>query len=182
MDDAPEERSRKRRRLSNEEPGDRVKRNSRTLIHDLSSPVSPPPLRRRNGAAGPPKAESPKSETPNVEAPKEETPRVVKSPFQLTWIRDLPESSNTDAVSLKDVLGDPLISECWEFNYLHDLEFLMDAFDPDVKDLVKVHVIHGFWKQEDQSRQSLQVGVLLDISLLHFLFYSYSFLSLILQS
>ncbi|KAH8593008.1 tyrosyl-DNA phosphodiesterase I, partial [Bisporella sp. PMI_857] len=81
--------------------------------------------------------------------------QLLKSPFQLTWITDLAESSNVDALSLKDVLGDPLISECWEFNYLHDLRFLMDAFDPDIRDLVKVHVIHGFWKNEDQSRLSL---------------------------
>jgi tyrosyl-DNA phosphodiesterase 1 len=81
----------------------------------------------------------------------------MPSPFQLSSIRDLPASSNVDAVSLKDVLGDPLISECWEFNYLHNLDFLMDAFDEDVRDLVKVHVIHGFWKNEDASRLNLKV-------------------------
>jgi tyrosyl-DNA phosphodiesterase-1 len=62
-----------------------------------------------------------------------------------------------DAVSLKDILGDPLIAECWEFNYLHNLDFLMDAFDEDVRNLVKVHVIHGFWKNEDPSRLHLKV-------------------------
>jgi hypothetical protein len=40
---------------------------------------------------------------------------------------------------------------------LHDLDFLMDAFDEDVRDIVKVHVIHGFWKHEDQSRRNLIV-------------------------
>ncbi len=158
MDNKLEDRSRKRRRFSNEEFSDRKKSNGRAVTHDLSSTISPPPL-RRNRAIGPPKEESSESETPKVETPTVEVPSVVKSPFQLTWIRDLPESSNTDAVSLKDILGDPLIAECWEFNYLHDLGFLMDAFDPDVKDLVKVHVIHGFWKQEDQSCQSLQVSI-----------------------
>jgi len=88
----------------------------------------------------------------------------MKSPFQLTSITDLPASLNVDAVSLKDILGDPLISECWEFNYLHDLDFLMDAFDEDVRDLVKVHVIHGFWKKEDQSRLNLIVGLPSDAS------------------
>jgi len=83
---------------------------------------------------------------------------IIKSPFQLTWIRDLPESSNVDAVSLKDILEDPLIKECWNFNYLHDLEFLMDAFDEDVRNLVKVHVVHGFWKREDESRLRLKAG------------------------
>lgn len=75
--------------------------------------------------------------------------KVIPSPFQLTTIQDLPPALNVDTVTLKDLLGDPLISECWEFNYLHDLDLLMRAFDPDVRDLVRVHVIHGFWKQED---------------------------------
>jgi tyrosyl-DNA phosphodiesterase-1 len=85
-------------------------------------------------------------------------PGVFKSPFQLTKIRDLPADLNKDTVTLKDILGDPLIAECWEFNYLHDIDFLMAAFDRDIRHLVKVHVVHGFWKREDQSRLALQVG------------------------
>ncbi|KAJ6444480.1 tyrosyl-DNA phosphodiesterase [Purpureocillium lavendulum] len=97
----------------------------------LSRPISPPPkLRRRE-------------------------PQVLPSPWQLTRIRDLPEKFNRDAVSLKDLLGDPLISECWEFNFLHDLHFLMGAFDPDTRHLVKVHVVHGFWKREDPNQLRL---------------------------
>ena len=88
----------------------------------------------------------------------------MESPFQLTRIADLPPSSNVDTVTLKDILGDPLISECWEFNYLHNLDFLMDAFDEDVRDLVKVHVIHGFWKQEDTGRRNLIVSSTLCLS------------------
>ncbi|KAI6785103.1 uncharacterized protein J7T54_006745 [Emericellopsis cladophorae] len=80
---------------------------------------------------------------------------AVASPWQLTWIRDLPEDLNRDAVTLRDLLGDPLISDCWEFNFLHDIDFLMDAFDPDIRHLVNVHVVHGFWKQEDPSRLRL---------------------------
>jgi hypothetical protein len=99
----------------------------------LSRPISPPRKRQRDA------------------------PNVIASSWQLTWIRDLPESLNRDAVTLKDLLGDPLISECWEFNYLHDIHFLMDAFDPDTRHLVKVHVVHGFWKQEDANRQMLVV-------------------------
>jgi hypothetical protein len=34
----------------------------------------------------------------------------------------------------------------------------MDAFDGDVRDLVKVHVIHGFWKNEDPARLRLKVN------------------------
>ncbi len=113
------------------------------MICSGESSISPPPLRRKIEVL-------------------DEAPKVIKSPFQLTRINDLPPASNVDAVTLKDILGDPLISECWEFNYLHDLDFLMDAFDEDVRDLVKVHVIHGFWKQEDANRRSLIVSELLD--------------------
>lgn len=82
---------------------------------------------------------------------------TIKSPWQLTWIQDLPEEDNRDAVSLRDLLGDPLIAECWEFNFLHDIHFLMDAFDSDTRHLVKVHVVHGFWKREDESRIAIEV-------------------------
>lgn len=84
----------------------------------------------------------------------------VKSPWQLTWIRDLPDAENKHAVTLNDLLGDPLISECWQLNYLHDLDFVMNAFDADTRHLVKVNVVHGFWKHEDANRLRLQVGAL----------------------
>ncbi|KAK1965697.1 tyrosyl-DNA phosphodiesterase [Colletotrichum sublineola] len=80
----------------------------------------------------------------------------IRSPFQLTRIRDLPEAANRDTVALKDILGDPLIAECWEFNFLHDINFLMSHFDVDTRDLVKVHVVHGFWKRDDPNRLVLQ--------------------------
>lgn len=51
--------------------------------------------------------------------------RFASSPIQLTRIRDLPPEQNVDAISLRDILGDPLIKECWQFNYLFDIEFLM---------------------------------------------------------
>ncbi|KAH7313109.1 tyrosyl-DNA phosphodiesterase I [Rhexocercosporidium sp. MPI-PUGE-AT-0058] len=137
MGDMSEERSRKRRRVSNDDEPPEPKNSERELPHSLTRSISPPPLRRSRNTGN-------------------ESPRVMKSPFQLTWVRDLPESSNQDAVSLKDILGDPMISECWEFNYLHNLDFLMDAFDPDVRDLIKVHVVHGFWKNEDRGRLSLK--------------------------
>lgn len=49
----------------------------------------------------------------------------VASPFQLTKIRDLAPHQNVDTVELKDVLGDPAIRECWNFNFLFDLDFVM---------------------------------------------------------
>ena len=133
MGDNNQDGPRKRRRLSSDEQihSPPAPSTSRTLERE----ISPPPMRRAAKGCS-----------------------VIPSPFQLTRIHDLPDSSNIDTVSLKDILGDPLIAECWEFNYLHDLDFLMEAFDPDVKDLVKVNVVHGFWKTEDASRLNLKVG------------------------
>ncbi|KAH6673783.1 tyrosyl-DNA phosphodiesterase I [Halenospora varia] len=131
--DSSGEPSRKRRKLGD---GNESHDQTSNLPRTFTSSISPPRITR--------KQESP-------------SPKLISSPFQLTWIRDLPETSNVEAVTLKDILGDPLISECWEFNYLHDLDFLMSSFDEDVKDLIKVHVIHGFWKSEDQSRQNLSL-------------------------
>lgn len=107
-----------------------------------------------------PEAQTPESLQRSITPPrkKDRKSTVVKSPWQLTWIRDLPEGDNQDAVTLKDLLSDPLISECWEFNFLHDIPFLMDSFDPDTRHLVKVHLVHGFWKREDANRIALEVS------------------------
>ncbi|PHH83724.1 hypothetical protein CDD83_2934 [Cordyceps sp. RAO-2017] len=96
-----------------------------------SRPGSPPPKHRRR------------------------EPNVFRSPWHLTWIRDVPEELNRDAVSLRDLVGDPLIRECWQFNFLHDVRFLMDALDPDTRHLVDVHIVHGFWKADDPRRMEL---------------------------
>lgn len=50
---------------------------------------------------------------------------TIPSPVQLTRIRDLDVSKNVDTIGLHDILGDPLIKECWQFNYLFDVDFLM---------------------------------------------------------
>ncbi|TGJ81080.1 hypothetical protein E0Z10_g7690 [Xylaria hypoxylon] len=80
----------------------------------------------------------------------------IASPFRLTSIRDLSDACNVGAVSLSDLVGDPLIAELWDFNYLHDLDFLMEHLDEDTRALTKVHVVHGFWKREDRNRLMLQ--------------------------
>ncbi|KAH6659004.1 tyrosyl-DNA phosphodiesterase [Truncatella angustata] len=118
--------------------------------HEHSKSIPPEP-------GQPPARETPAKEHPQVEAGHEAAhQKLIPSPFQLTTIRDLPPQSNAGAVSLHDLLGDPLISECWEFNYLHNIEFLMSHFDEDVRALVKIHVVHGNWKREDPSRLALE--------------------------
>ncbi|KAM0488260.1 hypothetical protein ACHAP7_001252 [Fusarium lateritium] len=105
-----------------------------------------------------PDAHAPESLQRSISPPRKRNKQsaTIKSPWQLTWIQNLPESDNKDAVSLRDLLGDPLISECWEFNFLHDIPFLMNAFDSDTRHLVKVHVVHGFWKRDDENRIALE--------------------------
>lgn len=111
-------------------------------LRSLSRTVSPPPQKRaRNNSAAASASDA-----------------VYASPFQLTRIQDLPDEYNAETISLSDILGDPLIKECWEFNYLHDLDFLMHHFDEDVRALVKVHVVHGFWKKEDARLANLKVS------------------------
>jgi tyrosyl-DNA phosphodiesterase-1 len=53
------------------------------------------------------------------------TIECIASPIQLTRIRDLAPHQNVDTVQLKDILGNPLIRECWNFNFLFDIDFVM---------------------------------------------------------
>lgn len=127
-----------------------ISTNPRRPLTSLDAPISPPPRRnpllKQNVSSRP----SEVMMTATVSSTAEDF-KIIPSPFQLTSIQDLPPSLNSGAVTLKDLLGDPLIKECWNFNYLHDIEFLLSAFDPDVKDLINVKVVHGFWKKEDEN-------------------------------
>ncbi|KAI2621252.1 phospholipase D/nuclease [Hypoxylon sp. NC1633] len=124
----------------------------------------PPPKRQRLCDANEDHAtktcDTPASLTQPISPPRKRRVNERKlnhpSPVRLTTIRDLPDKSNVGAISLHDLLGDPLIAECWEFNYLHDVGFLMSHFDPDIRSLVKVHVVHGFWKRDDLNRISIE--------------------------
>ena len=51
--------------------------------------------------------------------------QIISSPIQLSKVEGLPHRVNVDAVSLKDIVGHPLVKECWAFNYLIDVDFLM---------------------------------------------------------
>ncbi|RAK72341.1 tyrosyl-DNA phosphodiesterase 1 [Aspergillus fijiensis CBS 313.89] len=110
----------------------------------LRDPARPPPAHDSSISSSSSKAQQPCSLGQ----------KVLPSPIQLTHIRDFPPSSgnNVDTVRLRDILGDPLIRECWQFNYLHDVDFLMSQFDEDVRALVKLKVVHGSWKREAPNR------------------------------
>ncbi|KAL8382833.1 hypothetical protein RB595_006555 [Gaeumannomyces hyphopodioides] len=135
-----------RPRLSAESRDDAVVDSSPVTSSDTDAseaePAVPPSSSRQESS----------SVTP-VEAP---TAADFSSPFRLTHIRDLGPQDNVDAVRLKDVIGDPLISELWDFNYLHDINFLLGALDEDVRQMIKVNVIHGFWKKDDHRLIVLQ--------------------------
>ncbi|RFU75970.1 tyrosyl-dna phosphodiesterase 1 [Trichoderma arundinaceum] len=100
------------------------------ILTSLSRSISPPPKRVRLMTAN-------------------------KSPWQLTRIRDLPDELNKDTVMLEDILGDPLIFQCWQFNFLHDIPFVVNAFHESVRHSVELHVVHGFWKTKESPRVSL---------------------------
>jgi tyrosyl-DNA phosphodiesterase-1 len=119
--------------------------NQSSIRKGLDKPISPP-LSRRKGLTGtdhilaptwsfddvPRKLHITKPLSPNAQtdkaktdSPKTESTSYISSPFQLTHIQDLAPHENVDAVQLKDILGDPMIKECWNFNFLFDLDFVM---------------------------------------------------------
>lgn len=131
-----------------------IQTNSPSPLTTLATPITPPQRKARLQTEGLNSSHQPLAQESQAGRP----PAAISSPFQLTTIQDLPAALNADTVTLKDLLSDPLIAECWEFNYLHDLDFLMEAFDPDIRDLVNVHVVHGFWKQEDGAGLKVQTS------------------------
>ncbi|KAI0533606.1 tyrosyl-DNA phosphodiesterase [Xylaria digitata] len=123
--------------------------------------AEPPTKRRRlsNVDDDAPRHATPSSLFHPISPPrkKKDTVRTrITSPFRLTSIRDLSGACNVGAVPLSDLVGDPLIAQLWDFNYLHDLDFLIGHLDEDTRALTQVHVVHGFWKREDPNRLLLQ--------------------------
>lgn len=86
--------------------------------------------------------------------------KIIPSPIQLTHIRDISDSTgyNEGCIKLRDILGDPMIKECWQFNYLFDVDYIMGQFDRDVKDLIQLKIIHGSWKKEAPNRIAIDVS------------------------
>ncbi|KAL4871814.1 hypothetical protein BDV12DRAFT_183393 [Aspergillus spectabilis] len=117
-------------------------------LTSLHRSITPPPCRSRRTTI------SPHHPSEKKESLSNHKPEIIPSPIQLTHIRDFNNSSgnNVDTVRLRDILGDPMIRECWQFNYLFDVDFLMNQFDEDVRSLVTVKVVHGSWKRESDNR------------------------------
>ncbi|KAI9368255.1 tyrosyl-DNA phosphodiesterase-domain-containing protein [Aspergillus egyptiacus] len=123
-------------------------------LKSLRRSITPPPCRlSRRKTLSPHYDEEQHLKTPR---PTKITnaPESIPSPIQLTQIRGFGTShpNNVDTVRLPDILGDPMIRECWQFNYMFDVDFLMRQFDADVRELVQVKVVHGSWKRESENR------------------------------
>ena len=112
----------------------RKRRISETSEFLRDGSISPPPKRNASGKSGHAQTHVSLDENAvmgkvplatdkgNVERPKL---KVVPSPIQLNFIEELPAISNVDTISLGSILGDPMIKECWLFNYLFDMDFVM---------------------------------------------------------
>ena len=48
------------------------------------------------------------------------------SPFRLTRVSDLPDNKNADTVTLTEIIGSPLVRECWFFDYLYDVDWVSE--------------------------------------------------------
>ncbi|KAH6612139.1 tyrosyl-DNA phosphodiesterase-domain-containing protein [Boeremia exigua] len=117
-----------------------------------TSPPTQPPTQSKQGTRV---AANPAAQEQESDKSVENVAGVIASPFQLTRIRDLAPHQNVDTVGLEDILGDPMIRECWNFNFLFDIDFVMQQFDEDVRASIKVKIIHGFWRRDDERRIAL---------------------------
>lgn len=122
-------------------------------LASLHRSITPPPSSRPRRESSVPQRSIQSTESSG------HRPQLIPSPIQLSHIRDLSAASgnNVDTVRLKDILGDPLIRECWQFNFLFDVDFLMSQFDEDVRRLVQVKVVHGSWKKDAPNRIRIEV-------------------------
>lgn len=128
----------------------------------LHRSITPPPFRRRESSIQASQAPHHKEQEQKQKQQQQQQSKptvLLPSPIQLTHIRDLPPSSgnNAETVQLRDILGDPMIRECWQFNYLFDVDYLMSQFDEDVRGLVQVKVVHGSWKRDAPHRIRVDV-------------------------
>jgi len=89
----------------------------------------------------------------------ESSTQTIESPFRLTRIRGLPGSENEDTVGIDDILGDVMLREVWLFNYMHDIEWVMQQLGRDIVGHVKVVFVHGNWKSDDSRRMRMEKQV-----------------------
>lgn len=81
-------------------------------------PISPPCLKRKHERGSVDSDQASRKLVKSVNVP---------SPIHLTRIKKSPDEYNVDCITLHDLIGDPDIVECWQFNFLFDVDFLMYA-------------------------------------------------------
>jgi tyrosyl-DNA phosphodiesterase-1 len=110
--------------------------NQNALHKGLDRPISPPSRRKDQVASNTvivptwgfedvPQPSTTSDVQPKKPQEIDGSTHYVPSPTQLTHIEDMAPHQNVDAVRLKDILGDPMIKECWNFNFLFDIDFVM---------------------------------------------------------
>src|SRR5271163_4582140 len=129
-------------------------------MSSLERPISPPP-RKRPRAAG--EDERPPSKKPvgdvKVDTPHDDI-RVISSPIRLYRIKDLPDSENADTVTLRELLSpQSTLDELWTINFMTDMEFLRGLIGSADEKRVRIRILHGYWRQEDESRKEMEAGV-----------------------
>jgi tyrosyl-DNA phosphodiesterase 1 len=132
-----------------------------TQLRSLKREISPPPKFKRATNSSSTQHSSSSTQISSNVKPDKGKQRVLPStpthrtPFRLTRIADLDEASNVDTISLQDLIGRPSLTEVWLFDYLFDMNFVMQNFHPDIRDSVQVYVMHGSWNRESSLKQHL---------------------------
>lgn len=130
----------------------------------LDRAISPPP-RKRPRATSEDRSLSPKKVKPSKTEPAQsdtstEGIRIVPSPIRLYSSKDLPPSENMETATLKDILSpQSTLQELWSFNYMTYMYFLRDLIGHKDENRVRIRVVHGYWKQEDEARKEMEKGV-----------------------
>lgn len=128
----------------------------------LERPISPPPRKRHRQSADqeptPTKKVAPGKGEPE-EAPKDDI-QVIRSPIRLYTVRDLPESENIDTITLKEIFApQSTLDEIWSFNFMHNMDWFRGIVGEADEKRVKVRIVHGYWRQEDESRKVMEEGI-----------------------
>lgn len=126
----------------------------------LERPISPPP-RKRPRTAGEDERPPSKKLVGDVEV---DTPHddiyVIPSPIRLYRIKDLPDSENADTVTLRELLSpQSTLDELWTINFMTDMGFLRGLIGSVDEKRVRIRILHGYWRQEDESRKEMEAGV-----------------------
>jgi tyrosyl-DNA phosphodiesterase 1 len=131
----------------------------------LTRPISPPPRKRPRATSEDlslpaKKSTVPKAEQTPTDSQSSNEIRIIRSPIRLYSIKDLPPSENIDTATLKDVLSpSSTLDELWSFNFMTHMPWLKDHFESNDQNRIKIRIVHGYWRQEDESRKFMEQGI-----------------------